>query len=250
MTDRYGHLATFARPTLESNRGWSRSAFAERLGVDPVRVEQPAGERRLSLTEWERNYDRDDAFFELLDGIYVRKILHAENSGLAGDLATLWIMAAEAERVASGEEWERLVVLPGDCGVATVRDGLIPNLSVVRRKAMLAAGRQNWTAPEPILVVELLAPEHTARELRRKRTDYLQSGVQEVWVADPNGMTVEVWTSNVRPSVYGGEDAIPCDRLFAGLRVPVRDWLRGRLVRRVRELTDAMTGHEAEPPPA
>lgn len=46
----------------------------------------------------------------------------------------------------------------------------------------------------PSLVVEVLSPSNTRREMARKRSEYFRAGVELVWEIDPATRTAEVFT--------------------------------------------------------
>ncbi len=52
----------------------------------------------------------------------------------------------------------------------------------------------------PDLVVEVLSPENTRREIQDKLADYARIGVREIWLVSPEAQTVEV----LQASSHGG----------------------------------------------
>ena len=62
-----------------------------------------------------------------------------------------------------------------------------PDLMVRRRNSR----NENWeTAPAPSLVVEVLSPTTRRRDREQKRAFYLDAGVGEYWVIDPDARTI------------------------------------------------------------
>ncbi len=66
----------------------------------------------------------------------------------------------------------------------------------------------------PDLVVEILSPSTSGRDLKLKLNLYEQRGVREYWIVDPSGATVMVFRLGEhgrygRPEVYAGEDSAP-----------------------------------------
>ena len=218
-------------------------AAAERLGVSASRIADASGD--VTWDEWAASYDANGRVCEFVDGVVLEKAVGAEEAGVALKLGFLFEGANERFRAAADLEDPPYHLLPGDGAVKAGRNGRAPDLCVLAMAAWKAAEGRRKVAPPPILAVEVLSESNTAREMRHKRRDYFGAGVEEAWFADPEGLTVEVWTDEKKPVVYGVDDAVPCDRLFPGLRVPVKDWLEGRLTRRAAGLLDAM-----EPPPA
>lgn len=211
--------------------------LAARLGVAEDRLVETDD---VPFEVWARSYNADDRICELVDGHLVEKAVGAEESGLALNLGTLFDFANEQLRRARMSDDPPYHLLAGDGAINAGRNGRVPDLSVISTTAWLAAGKRPKVAPPPILAVEVLSESNTRREMRLKRADYFGVGVEEVWMADPEGLTVEVWTDVKKPVVYGADDAVPCGRLFPGLVVPVTDWLTGRLTRRSTELLSAI----------
>ena len=238
--------AVIDQPAADANPAVDEGALtlaAERLGVEESRIANASGD--VTWDEWAGSYDANGRICEFVDGLLLEKSVGAEESGLAAKLLTLFENANEQLRAATKAEDPPYHLLTGDGAVKVGRNGRVPDLSVLAMAAWKAAEGRRKVAPPPILAVEVLSESNTAREMRQKRRDYFGAGVEEAWFADPEGLTVEVWTDEKKPVVYGVDDAVPCDRLFPGLRVPVKDWLEGRLTRRAAGLLDAM-----EPPPA
>jgi Uma2 family endonuclease len=65
----------------------------------------------------------------------------------------------------------------------------------------------------PLLVVEVLSPSTAFRDRRQKRRIYLEAGVAEVWILDPETETIEVHArGSVREAGMGetvDSDAVP-----------------------------------------
>ena len=56
------------------------------------------------------------------------------------------------------------------------------------------AGRPFLESP-PLLVIEVLSPSNTPRDLEQRLADYHRIGVPECWLADFASLTIEVWRS-------------------------------------------------------
>jgi Uma2 family endonuclease len=51
----------------------------------------------------------------------------------------------------------------------------------------------------PDIVVEVLSPSETPRNVLRKLKQYFTAGVKEVWLIDPDTRTAEIWTGPTLP---------------------------------------------------
>jgi Uma2 family endonuclease len=78
----------------------------------------------------------------------------------------------------------------------------------------------------PDLVIEILSPSNTRRELQAKLQDYQSIGVREAWVVSPQGRTVEVLQlspdSIGRSGLYGLGDTI-MSQVLPDLRLTVAE---------------------------
>ena len=78
-------------------------------------------------------------------------------------------------------------------GLIIARDPLTtrtPDLAVMRRNTMVIEDGYIHSAPE--LVVEVLSPSNTRREMQRKIRDYESISVPELWILSPEARTFEV----------------------------------------------------------
>ena len=95
-----------------------------------------------------------------------------------------------------------------------------PDLMVRRPRT---GKRRDWTnAPLPILLVEVLSGSTRRRDFGPKRDFYVDIGIPEYWIVDPDGMEIHV----LRP---GCEDELATDRLIwapAGAKAPLNIELR------------------------
>lgn len=73
----------------------------------------------------------------------------------------------------------------------------------------------------PVLAVEVLSPSDKLAEIREKVIEYLDSGVQIVWVVDPYFRTVQVHRRGFAPVQYNCENRIRLDEGLPGLDVAV-----------------------------
>jgi Uma2 family endonuclease len=75
----------------------------------------------------------------------------------------------------------------------------------------------------PDLVIEVLSPSNTKREIRSRAAFCLSTGSLEFWVVDPVERTVTVFTTG-DVQVYSTGHAVPVDRFFSGQpAIPVND---------------------------
>ncbi|GHU00135.1 hypothetical protein FACS1894142_8230 [Spirochaetia bacterium] len=86
---------------------------------------------------------------------------------------------------------------------------LQPDLLVVCDKTKLAKGSCDGA---PDLVIEIVSPSNTVQEIIRKFNYYLDAGVREYWVIDPDTQTVQVHVlkdGHFVSTIYKKDDTIP-----------------------------------------
>ena len=215
---------------------------ARRLGVsvDRVRTSPPPGE--ATDADWLAEVD-GESLCELVDGTLVEKTLGADEASLAGHLITLFELANEQLRQLTNAADPPYRLMGPDGPVRAGGNGRQPDVSVLAGGEWSPSRDNPRVAEAPLLAVEVVSESNTRREMLLRRQDDFAGGVREVWVADYEALTVESWTDPTNPVVYGVGNAVPADVVFPGLRVPVEDWLRGRLVRRAVELAATARPH-------
>jgi Uma2 family endonuclease len=78
----------------------------------------------------------------------------------------------------------------------------------------------------PELVVEVRSKNDTVAYLERKVADYLQAGVQVVWIVDPESRTVLEHRPGAAVKTFGAADTLLCDDLIPALRFPMDELFR------------------------
>lgn len=68
----------------------------------------------------------------------------------------------------------------------------------------------------------MFSPGDTASEVLAKTKEYLDSGVTEVWLVDPDRETVTMHRVNAPIKTLSKRDTLTCEDLLPGLRLPVR----------------------------
>jgi Uma2 family endonuclease len=92
---------------------------------------------------------------------------------------------------------EASFVLEGDPRERWVRGSRVPDLAFIRRERIETHNAEHpdmddpwWLAPD--LVIEVISPTDTYTDLSQKVGDYLQAGVQLVWMIDPKQRSIRV----------------------------------------------------------
>ncbi|MCS7031687.1 MAG: Uma2 family endonuclease [Gloeomargarita sp. SKYG116] len=82
---------------------------------------------------------------------------------------------------------------------------------------------EQWTTDGPCpvapeLVVEVLSPSQTFGDMAQKAVDYLEAGVNRVWIVDPAAKTITVFYPDRPPRTFRDTQSLS-DELLPGLTV-------------------------------
>ena len=80
----------------------------------------------------------------------------------------------------------------------------------------------------PDLAVEVKSPSNSNPEMAAKARMWLSYGSQEVWVADPERVTVTIYRLNDEPQTLGEDDELSGGDLLPGFTTPVWRLFRPR----------------------
>lgn len=118
-------------------------------------------------------------------------------------------------------------VASNDAGVITHRDPDSvrgPDCLFVQ-KARIPADfdSRGYLTIAPDLAVEILSPTDRWSEVIAKVGEYLEAGVREVWVIDPELSQVEVFRPDAAPKTYRANDELSSVAVLPGFRCSVAD---------------------------
>jgi len=99
-----------------------------------------------------------------------------------------------------------------------------PDVSLILRER-LPEGKpmKGFMDGAPDLAVEVISPNEDWVELGRKLGEYFMSGAKEVWLVDPDAVTVTVYKSLTDVQVFHADDEIAGGDLLPGFRCKVAD---------------------------
>ena len=96
--------------------------------------------------------------------------------------------------------------------VAFVRADLVPQ----------GERRREYFEGAPDLAVEIVSPSETFRETQEKALLYLAAGARLVWVVEPEGRTVTVYTPDRRVQILDADGVLDGGDVIPDLALPVR----------------------------
>jgi Uma2 family endonuclease len=94
---------------------------------------------------------------------------------------------------------------------------------VASRSLPVRRSPEGYLETIPELVIEIRSKNDTPAELRDKVHEYLQAGVQIVWVVEPQSKSVTVFRSRESPHDLKAGDVLTAERVISGFQVPVAE---------------------------
>ena len=192
-------------------------ALLDRLGgIDPARVRLSPAPGTATAEDAEWFHDHTDQLYELIEGTLVEKVASDWSSYLSLEIGALL----------------RAFVKPRKLGVMHGADGFFhfgddlrgPDCSFTpksRRTGPLL--RRGYSDLPPALVVEVLSPGNTRREMDRKRATSFAHGVDRVWEVDEDadGPLVRVHDAADTFITLRSGDTLTGDPVLPGFAVAV-----------------------------
>lgn len=153
---------------------------------------------------------REGRICELVSGVLLEKTMGDEESQLAvfiGEMLNAFVRK------------HNLGVCSGEAGTKEIKPNLvrIPDISFTSWDRIPGRKRSKKPVPRlvPNLAIEILSTGNTAGEMKAKRKDYFEAGVELVWEIDPKRRRAKVYRSltDVRTLTEGdrldGEHVLP-----------------------------------------
>jgi Uma2 family endonuclease len=156
---------------------------------------QPTSDRIISVEEYLSTGYEPDCEFD--DGVIVeRNVGEFEHSFLQTILGTIFTNNMDNWGVFGLTE-QRVQIKP--------RKFLVPDLCVLR----VGTPREKILTHPPLMAIEILSPEDTLRRASAKAVEYLEFGIEHVWVIDPSARVAYRGTPSGLQLVPAGELSIP-----------------------------------------
>ena len=118
-------------------------------------------------------------------------------------------------------------VAGNDTGVILERDPDTvrgPDLAYYEGAKSFADLPAKWAVTPPRLAVEILSPNDRADQIISKLTDYLNNGVELVWIIDPGLRTVTVYTRENGPRVFNEDEVLTGGEVLPDFECKVADF--------------------------
>jgi Uma2 family endonuclease len=156
---------------------------------------QPIGDRLISVEEYLSTGYEPDCEYD--DGVIVERNLgEFEHSFLQIFLGTILTNNMDQWGVFGLTE-QRVQIKP--------RRFLVPDVCVLR----LGSPREKILTHPPLVAIEIMSPEDTIRRASAKAVEYLEFGVEHVWVIDPSARVAYRGTASGLELISSGELTVP-----------------------------------------
>ena len=158
--------------------------------------------------------------YELIEGeLQVMAAAGGKHGKVASTISGEFYLHLKAHQSGVGVTAETGFYTRGD--TQTVR---APDYAYIRKEKVPSAGLPDgYLNIVPDLVVEVISPTDRAGEVDQKTQEWLDFGVEIVWVVYPTTERVFVYTRGERsPALFTREDTITGGRVLPDFAVPVR----------------------------
>lgn len=88
-----------------------------------------------------------------------------------------------------------------------------------------AADEPSISPASPSLVVEVLSESNTKKEMEKKLVEYLESGVEIIWVVDPKKRLVTVHRPGSEPEVFTSKEKLSGEKVLPGFKLEISKFL-------------------------
>ena len=182
------------------------------LAVVEEVIDKSETRQKLTLEEFLRLPEFDESF-ELVDGEVVLKMspkfFHSRLTSVFWSELSSWSSGIGQVAI----EWSVVLKRRGQDWVP------VPDLLYVSYDRLAADWLEDSPCPVlPELVIEIVSPEQTFNQLAQKAMDYLNAGVDRVWVVYPPMRSLTVFFVDLPPETYRS-DRLLTDNLFPDLAV-------------------------------
>jgi len=137
----------------------------------------------------------------------------------------LFELAMALNNFAQEQKAGQVLIAPIDVILPDLATPVQPDIMFIAQDR-LEIVREQFIEGAPDLIVEVLSPGNARHDRYTKFRLYLEAGVKEYWIADPDACTVDVYVPRGNAYVPLGHFALDGDiqsELFPELRIPVKD---------------------------
>jgi Uma2 family endonuclease len=206
---------------------WTAADLVERFGPIPLwRICMDPAPGTATEDDFVRLTDAKEGLFELVDRVLVRKTMGDYESWLGVELARL---------IGNFAHERKFGALLGTDGSTHLSPELYrtPDVSFfgperLRQRNYLRDSVFGSVPPD--LVVEVISPSNTRREMERKLQDYFDHGVRLVWYVYPLKKQVVVYTGVATSRTLGEDETLEGGDVLPGFTLSLRELFARRFL--------------------
>lgn len=183
---------------------------------EQMRLDQPSG-KPITADELYRMGDIGPA--ELINGEIVKQMPTGHPHGFIENMIAFFLTLFVREHK-SGR------VITGEVGIITRRDPYsvrAADVAYISKERLAQAQEEGFLDVAPELVVEIMSPGNSWSEAQEKLAEYFASGVQMVWIVDPQLAQIHVYRDLERVRLLRGADVLTGEEILPGFQVALSE---------------------------
>ena len=174
--------------------------------------------QRHTVEEFERVVslpENSDKLFEFIGG----EIVEMVSNNYASEVAALIIYFMQAHLRGSGTRGR---ITGADGGYIVGEERYIPDVAFISYQKQPKPSHDAYNPNPPDLVVEVVSPTDSQRQLTIKISNYLAVGTV-VWVVRPDVQEVEIYAPGQQVEIFGINDTVSGGEILPGFELAVKD---------------------------
>jgi Uma2 family endonuclease len=198
---------------------WTVAEMQHRLGDIPVeRILIIPSLGGATVKDVERIRAATGRICELVDGTLVEKAVGYYESCIAAELIYFIRRYLESNNIG---------MVLGEAGTLEILADLVraADVAFIRWERFPEGKLPEDPIPElvPDLAVEVLSKSNTPAEMKRKRREYFDAGVQLVWIIDPKARTANVYTAPEEPTFIDRDGVVSGGEVLPGFTLALAE---------------------------
>lgn len=99
----------------------------------------------------------------------------------------------------------------------------MPDVSFVSNEKLKDGEPVNKAEFAPDLAIEVISPTDIYSKILKKIREYLNAGVKQVWLVEPEFQTVAVYKSPMKSETFNAEDTLVCEEILPDFKLHLKE---------------------------
>lgn len=99
----------------------------------------------------------------------------------------------------------------------------MPGVSFVSNEKLKDGEPVNKAEFAPDLAIEVISPTDIYSKILKKIREYLNAGVKQVWLVEPEFQTVAVYKSPMKSETFNAEDTLVCEEILPDFKLHLKE---------------------------